>query len=242
MHPATALSSRPAATHACTGCELGSICLPGGPAPVEFAARLANLVNHPTPLSSGEHLFRTGEAFDSIYAVRKGCVKTYHLDRGGQEHVTGFVLPGELLGLDAIDARHHPGNAVALVATEICRLKFAPLLRLSQSSGSLQRNLIALMSRAIGRNQGRAADASAEQKLAQFLLDLGERYRCRGQAADDLSLAMSRRDIAGYLRLVPETVSRLFRRFCDQGLLSVDRRRVRIHDRQALEAIATEFG
>ncbi|HEU4774227.1 MAG TPA: helix-turn-helix domain-containing protein, partial [Lysobacter sp.] len=197
------------------------------------------LVEHVGPLRAGEHVFREGDPFEAIAAVRAGTVKTYVIDRDGREHVLGFHLPGEVIGLDAIDGDHYPCNAVALDTVMLCRFSFPKIALLATRLPGLQRQLFRLLSRDIGRAALLAGDWSADQRLAAFLVGLSRRLVARGFSPTRFQLTMPRTDIANYLRLAPETVSRVLKRFQQDGLLNVERREIELADRAALEALAS---
>ena len=221
----------------CTTCAFSQACLNEG---MDKAALvdLHVLVEHVGPLHTGEHIFREGDPFEAIAAVRAGTVKTYVVDRDGHEHVLGFHLPGEVIGLNAIDGDTYPCNAVALDTVMLCRFSFPKIAMLASRLPGLQKQLFRLLSRDIGSAAQLAGDWSADQRLAAFLVGMSRRLAARGFSPDRFQLTMPRTDIANYLRLAPETVSRVLKRLQDDGLLRVDRREVELLDRKALEALA----
>jgi CRP/FNR family transcriptional regulator len=225
------------ALHFCSTCAFSQACLAEG-MDKRALMDLHVLVEHVGPFHAGEHLFREGDAFEAIAAVRAGTVKTYVIDRGGHEHVLGFHLPGEVIGLDAIDGETFPCNAVALDTVMLCRFSFPKIAVLATRLPGLQRHLFRLLSRDIGRASLLAGDWSADQRVAAFLLMLSRRLSARGFSASRFQLTMARTDIANYLRLAPETVSRVFRRFQTDGLLRVDRREIELGDPQQLAELA----
>ena len=147
------------------------------------------------------HVFREGDPFDAIAAVRAGTVKTYVVDPDGHEHVLGFHLPGEVIGLNAIDEEHYPCNAVALDTVMLCRFSFPKISVLATRVPGLQQHLFRLLSRDIGNAALLAGDWSADQRMAAFLIGLSRRLAARGFSADRFQLTMARTDIANYLRL-----------------------------------------
>lgn len=188
------------------------------------------LVHTSSPLHAGEHLFRVGDNFQAIYAVRSGCFKTYMNDDTGREQVMGFHLPGELMGLGAIYPDYYPLNAVALDTATVCRFPYSDLVDLAAQVPSLQHQLLRLMSKDIAGSQALSGDFTAEERLAAFLMSLSRRLQLRGYSALEFILAMTRRDIANYLRLATETVSRTLAQFQEDGLIAVSRRELRILD------------
>lgn len=209
----------------CSTCAFGSVCIGSGVD--KLALRdLHCLVEHVGTFRAGDTIFRSGARFGAIYAVRAGTVKTRMIDLGGRELVLGFHLPGELIGLNAIEPESYPCDAVALDDVEVCRFSFPALATLASRMPAIQRELFRRLSRDIGSAALLAGDYSADERLAAFLIGFGRRCAERGFPADTLRLAMSRSDIANYLRLAAETVSRVLRRFQDQGLIRVDGREV----------------
>jgi len=221
----------------CTTCAFSQACLDQG-MDKRALMDLHVLVEHVGPLHEGEHVFREGDHFDAIAAVRAGTVKTYVIDRDGREHVLGFHLPGEVIGLDAIDGDHYPCNAVALDTVMLCRFSFPKISVLAQQVPGLQKHLFRLLSRDIGRAALLAGDWSADQRMAAFLIGLSRRLAARGFSPSRFQLTMPRTDIANYLRLAPETVSRVLKRFQQDNLVRVERRDLEIADREGLEALA----
>lgn len=214
---------------ACSRCSLASLCLPHGLSR-EDTERLDTVVHASTPLHAGDHLFRVGDAFQAIFAVRSGCFKSYMSDDTGREQVMGFHLPGELMGLGAIYPDHHQFNAVALDTATVCRLAYADLVDLAAQIPSLQHQLLRLMSKDIGGSQALTGDFTAAERLAAFLMSLSRRWQARGYSPAEFVLSMTRRDIANYLRLATETVSRTLAQFQEDGLIEAQRRTLRILD------------
>ena len=221
----------------CSTCAFSQACLSQG-MDKSSLMDLHMLVEHVGPLHPGDHVFREGDRFEAIAAVRAGTVKTYVIDRDGREHVLGFHLPGEVIGLNAIDGEHYPCNAVALDTVMLCRFSFPKISVLATRVPGLQQHLFRLLSRDIGNAALLAGDWSADQRMAAFLLGLSRRLAARGFSADRFQLTMARTDIANYLRLAPETVSRVLRRFQADGLLKVNRREVELVGKDQLEQLA----
>jgi len=217
----------------CSNCSLRDLCVPMGLTRSEVE-KLDKVVEMSRTLREGEHLFRKDDTMRSIYAVRSGTFKSYLIDRDGEEQVLGFHLPGELVGLDAIHSDQHQCSVLALDTATACGLPFNQLSELAGHIPGLQRQIMRLLSKEIGASVPLAGDYSAEERMATFLQDLAHRLGERGYSPTDIHLAMSRRDIANYLRLATETVSRVLKKFQNKGWIEVDRRQLRIVDSQAL--------
>jgi len=229
---------------ACKNCSLSTLCLPLGLESGDIE-KLDKIVKRNRPLHRGDHLFRQGDRFNSIYAVKTGSIKTYAPSEDGGEQVWGFHLPGELIGLDAIEESKHHCSAKVLETTAVCEIPFNRLESLSSSLPSLQHQLFRLLSREIGHDEDMLTllgKRSAEERLAAFLIGLSERFSKRGFSALDFHLSMSRHEIGNYLGLAVETVSRLFTRFHDEGLIKVERRHIQLLDITRLTTIAHSSG
>lgn len=220
----------------CSSCSLAELCLPMGLDKVDVQ-QLDSLVAPEGPLQTGEHLYRAGDAFQALYAVRSGYLKTYVVDDTGREQVLGFHLPGELVGLDAIYPAKHQCNAAALDTATVCKLPYDQLSDLAGHIPSLQKQMFRLLSKDIHTGHVMSGDFTAEERLASFLLGMSARLKQRGYSSSHFLLAMPRRDIANYLRLATETVSRVFKRFQDDQLIAVERRDIRLLDIPRLEQI-----
>lgn len=221
----------------CSTCAFGSVCIGSGVDKIGLA-ELHCLVEHAGPYRPGDSIFRTGDRFGAIYAVRAGTVKTRLVDLEGRELVLGFHLPGELIGLNAIHPQAYPCDAVALDTVEVCRFSFPALATLATRIPQIQQELFRRLSKDIGEANVRNQESSADERLAAFVLNLSSRYEARGFPRDSLHLSMSRSDIANYLGLAAETVSRVLRRFQDTGMLEVDGREVTVRDVAALKDVA----
>jgi len=221
----------------CSTCAFSSACLEQG-YDKSALAELHVLVEHVGPFREGEHLFREGDPFTAIAAVRAGTVKTYVVDPSGREQVQGFFLPGEVIGLNAISQSRYPCNAMALDTVMLCRFSFPMMATLATRMPGLQAQLFRLLSLDIGKAALLAGDYSADQRMAAFLVSLSRRYAARGFSPNRFQLTMARTDIANYLRLAAETVSRVLRRFQDEGLLRIERREVELLDRVRIDELA----
>lgn len=221
----------------CSTCAFGAVCMPSGYDKPTLQA-LHCLVEHVGPFREGEYLFRANDPFGAIFAVRGGTVKTRVVDSLGREQVLGFYLPGEMVGLNAIHPDHYPCDAVALDSVYLCRFSFPALATLAARIPGIQQQIFRLLSKDIGAASLLAGDYTAEERVASFLVALADRYAARGFSATAFRLSMPRADIANYLRLAAETVSRVLRRFQDQQLIRVQGRDVAFVDPAALRALA----
>lgn len=222
---------------ACEVCSLREWCwLPG--LEESDLKRLHAIVRHSRPLPKGHHLFRVGDPFTAIYAVNSGCIKSYTTDLQGHEHVRDFHLPGEPLGFDAAYPERHRFNALIIKPASVCTIPYRDIAVLSRQIPGLQTPILALMSRIFSRQQLCVEGSDATQQVAIFLFDLEARLR-RGYGADyEFDLPMSHESIANYLRISPETLSRVISKLQDAGAISVNRRHVRLLDVDCLNRIA----
>ena len=223
----------------CSGCNLRELCLPKGLCEADLH-RLESLVYTRRRIKRGEALFDAGDEFQSVYSIRSGFFKTTTIDDDGREQVTGFYMPGELLGMDGIGSGAYHANALALEDSEVCVLPFSLVESLGREIPALQRHLFAILSREIVRDHGvmmLLGSMRAEERLATFLLNLSKRFQRRGYSPTEFHLRMTREEIGGYLGLKLETVSRLFSRFQAEGMIDVEQKHVRIRSVEGLEAL-----
>jgi len=224
----------------CKDCSLATLCLPLS-LNMEDMNALDEIVKRGRPLKKGEFLFRQGDVFDSVFAVRSGALKTFSLSDSGEEQITGFHLPSELVGLSGMDTETYPVSAQALETTSVCEIPFERLDELSILLPQLRRQLMRVMSREIRDDQQMMlllSKKTADERIATFLVNLSARFRARGFSPNQFRLAMSRNEIGNYLGLAVETVSRVFTRFQQNQLLEAEGKSVHILDPIELCALA----
>jgi CRP/FNR family transcriptional regulator len=224
---------------ACSNCNLRELCMPVGLDAADLD-KLDEIVNTRRKIKRGDLLFRSGEPFTSLYAIKTGFFKTCTTTEDGREQVTGFQMAGEIMGLDGIVSDHHTCNAVALEDAQVCLLPFAHVETLSREFPALQHHVHKIMSREIVREHGvmlLLGNMRAEERLAAFLLNLVQRLHARGFSKSELVLRMTREEIGSYLGMKLETVSRTFSKFCEDGVIEVKQRYVHILDTEALKQI-----
>jgi CRP/FNR family transcriptional regulator len=229
---------------ACSSCSLRELCLPVGLSEEEMS-KLDNLVFLRRPVKRGDYLFRAGDPFASLYAARTGFFKTKLLLEDGREQVTGFHMAGELMGMDGIGTERHTCDAVALEDSEVCVIPFDRLEGLSREMEALQHHFHKVMSREIVREHGvmmLLGSMRAEERLAAFLLNLSQRLSTRGYSPNEFNLRMTREEIGSYLGLKLETVSRVFSRFQEEGLIAVQQKNIRILDAAGLRKLVGRSG
>lgn len=217
---------------ACSTCGLKELCLPMGLSDEELG-KLDHLVTLRRTFRKGTNVYRAGDPFDALYAVRYGFFKTMVTAADGRDQVTGFSMAGELLGMDGIGTDKHTCDAVALEDSEVCVIPYGRLEELSRELHSLQHHFHKVMSREIVRDHGvmmLLGSMRAEERLAAFLVNLSQRFTARGYSPSEFYLRMTREEIGSYLGLKLETVSRVFSKFQGEGMISVQQKHVRIID------------
>ena len=224
---------------ACKDCNLYQLCLPLG-LENDDLERLDSIIKRRRPVKRHAYLYQAGDAMRSIYAVRSGSFKSFTLTDDGTEQITGFSLPGELIGLDAISTGQHISMSKALEMSHVCEIPFEKLEELSSAIPGLQRQLLRIMSKEIAHDQSAIllSKKSAEERLACFILSLANRFEARGFSSREIHLTMSRVEIASYLGLAVETVSRVFSRFQQDGIMSVNRRSIEINNMDEVYKLA----
>nr|WP_315218229.1 helix-turn-helix domain-containing protein [uncultured Duganella sp.] len=234
-----------AAAPSCLDCPVRGHCVPGGLDDRDCGV-IDRHVERRVFLRRGEHLFRMDQAVgQKLYAIRVGQFKIYQLSAEGIQRVAGFQAEGDILGMDTIGVARHRCSAVALTNSVLCEFSYPRLARADLAGAGMPQQLDRLLSRALVREQWGALlvrDGKAGQKLAGFLLAQALHHGAHGQLQLQLQLPMTRQDIGDYLGIMPETVSRLLRRFERAGLVAVGRRALRIVEPDALRYMADGAG
>jgi len=202
---------------------------------------LDSIVQRSKPIRKGELLFSAGDEFESVYAIRSGSLKSYTISEDGIEQVTGFHLPGEIVGLDAINGGSHPSFAKALETSSICAIPFEKLEVLSRQLPALQQQLFKVMSQEIREDQELMMllnKKAADERLAAFLINLSQRFGRRGLSSSRFRLTMTRSDIGNYLGLAVETVSRLLTKFQQKEYIAVEDKEIEVANIQELSNLA----
>lgn len=224
---------------ACSNCNLRELCMPVGLSHEEMT-KLDTLVATRGRVRKGESLFRSHDKFESLFAIRSGFFKTRMLTEDGRDHVTGFQMAGELLGMDGIVNEAHTCDAIALEDSEVCVLPFSQIEHLSRELGTLQKHVHKLMSREIVRDQSvmlLLGSMRAEERLAAFLMNLLQRLQSRGFSSKEVLLRMTREEIGSYLGMKLETVSRTFSKFQQDGLIEVNQKEIKLINPDKLRSL-----
>jgi CRP/FNR family transcriptional regulator len=224
----------------CQDCRIKQLCLPVMLAESEIA-HLDSIVHRGRPVNKGHHLIQAGDIFSGVFAIRSGSIKTYTVSIDGLEQITGFYLPGEIIGFDAISSGVYPGFAKALETSAVCEIPFGRLEQLASEIPGLQRQIFRTMSQEIVKDQElmlQLNKKSAEQLFGSFLINLSFRFGRRGLSSKRFRLPMARSDISNYLGLAVETISRLIAQLQDEGLVSINKREVEILDMHDLSVLA----
>ncbi len=227
----------------CNKCGQLSLCLPFALKANE-AEQLEQIIEKSPPLKKGSYLFHQGEPFTSIFAVRAGSIKTYTVTNQGEEQVSGFYFPGDLIALNAIDTSHYPISAKVLETSTVCEVPYEQLDNLSDQIPELRRQLIRSMGKEIREEQQMMlllSKKTAEERVATFLLKLSDRYKRRGYSPSVFRLSMSRNEIGNYLGLAVETVSRVFSRFQKQYLIGVEGKEIEVLNLEDLRLICGDI-
>lgn len=224
----------------CLNCGLQKICFPTGLDRDEMN-RLDDIVQRKAPLQKNQILFSAGDTFSSLYAIRAGVVKVFSFSDCGKEIIHGFYLPGDVVGIDALSSKRHLFSAAALDATSICTLPFDELCELSLKIPHLNIQVLNMMSKEVleGRLHSELlTKKNAVQRITQFIWTMADRYRSRGYHYLEFRLSILHRDVATYLGLTPETVSRVLAKLHKESVVTWKKREVTIHDEAALRKLA----
>lgn len=212
----------------CSNCSQRSTCFLATRLPDEHG-KCAGAVRRRVPLARDEHLFNRGSDFRFVYIVCAGSLKTQRETLDGDLVITGFHFPGDIVGIEAVADRTYPCDAIATTDVKICQLDFSHMLARCASDPNLHQWVISRISLYHRRRDGDlcwSTSMPAQQRVLRFFVTMYEqlRHAC-GYADASFALPMRKQDIARYLHITPETLSRNLRQLRRQGLLQIDRNR-----------------
>lgn len=188
-------------------------------------------------LQRGERVFSQQDMAQGLYVVKSGSFKSSFSTPEGVEQITAYHFPGDLLGIDSEVSGHHNVSVTALETASICQLPTAILSASAQSSQVCFSTMMHLMANQISEREMHTfviSNFSTKQRLAWFLIKISKSLRARNLDCSAIHLSMSRQDIANYLAMAIETVSRVFSEFENEGTLEVQRKDIRILEPKAL--------
>ncbi len=194
-------------------------------------------IERPRKLDPNTMIHQPGDKFFGFYAVRSGGVKTYLTKKTGEQQILGFHLPGEIFGLDGMESGIHRCYASTLDITSYCALPFDKLDDLCATLPDLRHQICKLVGHELNSDHSHQlllGQQTAHERLATLLLSISSRFKHRGFSANSFLLPMSRHDIACFLGIAVETVSRLFKSFQDQGVVKINRKQIDILDMDKL--------
>jgi CRP/FNR family transcriptional regulator, anaerobic regulatory protein len=224
----------------CAACSMHQLCLPMDLDDADMS-RLDAIIGRRRKVPRDTHLYRMGDPFTNLYAIRLGHFKTFQINVAGEQQITGFQMAGELLGMDAIGTESHHCSAIALEDSEVCEIPFTRLQDLFGHIPNLLHHFHRMMSQEITREQSvmlLLGNMRASQRFAAFLVNLGSRYLARGYSSSSFQLRMSREEIGNYLSLTIESISRLLSKFKKEGLIRVSNREIELLRTEQLKSIA----
>lgn len=225
----------------CQECGLSELCIPRGLGQQDIE-RIGKIVGRKKTLQKGDYLYRQGDSFRGILAIKSGTAKLVAIDIHGNEFVAGYLLPGELMGFDGLANNRHEYSAVALESVSYCQMHADELDRLCREVPNLLRELFRHAGKSLSAETGRnmLSRRSAEERVAGFLLDLSDRLCQRGFSGTEIKLSLTRNEIGNYLGLALETVSRILNNFETQGLITVKTKHIGITDKDKLRTLNTQ--
>jgi CRP/FNR family transcriptional regulator len=228
----------------CKDCGINTICLPSMLVEAEVA-HLDSIIQRKAPaINKGSHLFNSGDPFKYVYAIRAGAFKTYVNSYTGEEQIIAFHLPGELIGLDAINSKIHNSSSVALMPSQICQIPYDRLDELSAEIKGLRNQIMKLLSKEITENQALLlllGQKKSKERMAALLVNLSSRYAARNLPSDLITLPMSRSEMANYLGMTIETVSRILKEFKEKEFIQINGKQVFLKNITSLKHIAGVF-
>lgn len=224
----------------CRDCPVRQHCLP---AQLDDAAipRFRQIVTGHLSLAKQRKFLTRDTPFGHVFVLRSGQCKAEYPTRNGTRKVLGFYGPGQMIGLEGLGTHSYRFDAVTLCDSELCEIPYPLLAALMAEQAPLMAQFHMLLGIQLDRLQHAMlmlGGATASQRIATFLLDLGQQHTALGEAGDVFNLRMSREDIGSYLGLAVESISRVLTRFRAEGLINVSNRKIVVRDAAGLRRMA----
>jgi CRP/FNR family transcriptional regulator len=216
----------------CQHCALSGVCLGNSVQESSTTSVKSHRVYH-----RDEPLYLMGDTFDALYILRSGSAKSYLSSPRGDEQISGFYHPGDLIGIEGFDTMTHAQGLKFLETSSVCRISLKEFNRAMGESASIRQQVLQSMSHSLNDEQQQLLSVSkfnAEQRLAKFLIDLSKRFKQRGLSGKVFDLSMTRIDIANFLGMAIETISRLLSKMQAQGIIDVNRRQITVLNQDKL--------
>lgn len=224
----------------CAKCLMRSLCLAHKSIKDNAIAELESVIEKRRTIYKGDIIYKAGDEFRHLYAIRTGSVKIYSINEQGDEQITGFHMPGDLIGFDAIAENEHQSFAESLETTSICEISFSNIMELVTTYPNLNLRLFKLISQEISTKKNLMmviSKQTAEQRLASFILHMSYSLYQRKMSKMEIKLSMTRYEIGNYISLTVETISRLLTKFQERGIIKVHGRFISITDLDALKSV-----
>lgn len=199
-----------------------------------------HIVCHHETIGRGERLFISGDNIQSLFILHSGSVKSYVESFGGDNQITGFHFPGDIIGIHGIENNVHTDTVEALETSSVCEFGFTNFMDIFQAFPNLHKQLMHYLLKEMSHEQELLlvlGKMSAQRRIAHFLLDITSRLKARGLSGERFNLTMTRHDIANYLGLAVETVSRILTRLQNANIIAVERRSITSLNHQKLKEI-----
>lgn len=223
----------------CSSCRLASFCFAPTKNACEYTS-LDNLIDKRLLYHRNEHIYRKHDPLKKIIILRSGSVKIYTQNAREENTILGFCYPGEILGFNAIASGRYQEHAIALDTVSTCELDYNQFEKMTKTFPAFQKQFIQLMSEQMSSAAFLSLSSSAESRIAFFLLSISKKMKNYGASGMSFNLRMTRSDIANYLGLASETVSRILAKFQLNNILNCSNKNVTLHDYHQLQTIASQ--
>lgn len=222
----------------CSHCSMQPICIPAGLVPSEVE-RLDKSSRDPHVYNKRAMVYSPDQPMQSLFAIKSGSVKCYTIDANGKQQITSFHLVGDIIGMESLAKGSAVTYCEALETSMLCEIRLNHLF--AENFQGVDHNLMQLMSKRLGQRNSHyltVINTTAEQRIAAFLIATGDHLHEHGYSRYEFKLPMTRTDIANYLGLAVETVSRIFSMLKRQQIIATEQSMVLIKNAHALEQLA----
>lgn len=231
------LKSRQLQNINCFDCTSRHLCITGTLIDKSEIDQVNNVIQNTISLKKQEHLCHAHTPMKNLYAVYSGSCKEYWIDENGNECLTNFYFPGDLVGLESIPDRTHQLSVSALENTELCIIPLDDLYTVMQAHGDVLKRFITLTGFKMRNDRSTKMGITANERVSDFLLNITSRMLERNQTEKNISLPMSQLDISNFLGITHETVNRIFKNLKTQKIIKINNKVMTVLDLEELERL-----
>lgn len=233
------IKDRKLAGISCNSCHFSHLCI-SRQFSKEERERMDGVIQKVCIVNKGEHIYRSNDKVDYVYALHTGIAKDYYVDENGQEYINNFYFPGDVLALEALPQKKFSYSAIALSDTTLCMIPIASLYTEMLTFPALLKRFLEINSYKMMNDKHIRPTTNAKQRVADFLVNMLYRLEERNGKRESFQLPMSQVDMSYMLGMAYETVSRVLHYFEEIKVIQIKNRHITIIDSEQLLSLGND--